>query len=74
MGYQPTSKDYLKSSSNDQDASSNRILMGQLNYDGLIYHNEDDKQFDDQNIDQDMQDKIKEKDLNDMFKDKREEK
>ena len=74
MGYQPTSKDYLKSSSNDQDASSNRILMGQLNYDGLIYHNEDDKQFDDQNIDQDMQDKIKEKDLNDMFKDKREDK
>ena len=74
MGYQPTSKDYLKSSSNDQDASSNRILMGQLNYDGLIYHNEDEKQFDDQNIDQDMQDKIKEKDLNDMFKDKREDK
>ena len=77
LGYIPTSKDYLlekeKQELNENGEGSNRIDMGKLNYDGMVYQedNKEDMEIMDE-MGHEVQDRIKDKQMQNLFQSREE--
>ncbi|CAI2360364.1 unnamed protein product [Moneuplotes crassus] len=85
LGYIPTSQDYIREKNRQinefgeetdksiVEGKDNRIDMGKLDFDGLVYHNEDKAEMEIMDeIGHDVQDKIKDKQMQNLFKSREE--